>query len=75
MDPRRALTGSPFDTLERTFDLLVSGPQPLALDGTGFAGLPDRAVPLGELKARLLHPTMPFAARDAVLDESWPEPS
>ncbi len=69
MDPRRALTGSPFDTLEKTFDLLVSGPHPLALDGTGFAGLPERAVPLGELKARLLHPSMPFAARDAVLDE------
>ena len=66
MAPRRTLTDSPFDTLEKTFDLLVTGPWPLCLDGTAFAGLPDRWVPLGELKARLLHPSMPFAVRDAV---------
>ena len=34
MAPRRVLTDSPFDTLEKTFDLLVTGPNPLALDGT-----------------------------------------
>lgn len=48
MAPRRALTDSPFDTLEKTFDLLVTGPRPLALDTTAIAGLPSRAVPLGE---------------------------
>ena len=38
MAPRRALTDSPFDTLEKTFDLLVTGPRPLALDTTPIAG-------------------------------------
>ena len=66
---RRVLTDSPFDTLEKTFDLLVTGPNPLALDGTSLDGLPDRVIPLGELKAMLLHPSMAFAARDAVVDE------
>ena len=69
MVPRRVLTDSPFDTLEKTFDLLVTGPNPLALDGTSLDGLPDRAIPLDELKAMLLHPSMAFAARDAVVDE------
>jgi len=69
MAPRRVLTDSPFDTLEKTFDLLVTGPKPLALDGAGIPGLPDRMIPLGELKAMLLHPSMPFDVRDAVVDE------
>ena len=69
MVPRRVLTDSPFDTLEKTFDLLVTGPNPLALDGTSLDGLPDRAIPLGELKAMLLHPSMAFDVRDAVVDE------
>jgi len=69
MAPRRVLTDSPFDTLEKTFDLLVTGPNPLALDGTSLDGLADRAIPLDELKAMLLHPSMAFAARDAVVDE------
>src|SRR5579875_1632352 len=69
MAPRRPLTDSPFDTLEKAFDLLVSGPRPLALDGTGIAGLPDRPIPLDELKARLLHPSTPFPARDVIVGE------
>jgi hypothetical protein len=47
MAPRRVLTHSPFDTLEKTFDLLVTGPNPLALDDTSLDGLADRAIPLG----------------------------
>ncbi len=66
---RRPLTDSPFDTLERTFVLLTSGPNPLALDGTGVPGLPSRLVPLGELKARLLHPSTRFEVRDSIVDE------
>ena len=66
---RRPLTDSPFDTLERTFTLLSSGPNPLALDGHGITGLPDRPVPIGELKARLLHPSTAFEARDAIVGE------
>ena len=69
MVPRRVLTDSPFDTLEKTFDLLVTGPNPLTLDGTSLDGLPDRAIPLGELKAMLLHPSVSFDVRDAVVDE------
>src|SRR5579875_2146981 len=69
MAPRRVLTDSPFDTLEKTFDLLVTGPRPLALDTTPIAGLPNRAVPLGELKARLLHPSTPFSVRDAFVEQ------
>ena len=65
----RRLTDSPFDTLERTFTLLVTGPNPFALDGRGVPGLPGRPVPLGELKARLLHPSTRFEARDAIVDE------
>lgn len=66
---RRPLTDSPFDTLERTFVLLTSEPNPLALDGTSVPGLPGRLVPLGELKARLLHPSTRFEVRDAIIDE------
>lgn len=66
---RRPLTDSPFDTLERTFTLLTSCPNPLALDGTGVPGLPDRAIPLGELKTRLLHPSTRFDVRDVIVDE------
>jgi DNA-directed RNA polymerase specialized sigma24 family protein len=66
---KRPLTDSPFDTLERTFTLLTSGPDPLALDGTAVPGLPDRPIPLGELKARLLHPSTRFEVRDAIVDE------
>ena len=69
MAHRRVLTDSPFDTLEKTFDLLVTGPRPLTLDTTPIAGLPNRAVPLGELKARLLHPSTLFSVRDAIVDQ------
>ena len=68
MPSRRELTDSPFDTLEKTFDLLVTGPRPLALDATTISGLPDRDIPLGELQAMLLHPSMSFAVRDRTVD-------
>ena len=70
MAPRRALTDSPFDTLEKTFDLLVTGPRPARpRRHPASPGCPNRAVPLGELKARLLHPSTPFSVRDAIVDE------
>ena len=65
----RRLTDSPFDTLEATFALLASGPDPLAVDGCGVAGLPDRPVPVGGLKARLLHPSTGFETRDVIVGE------
>ncbi|MHB8438534.1 MAG: hypothetical protein ACYDD4_05150 [Acidimicrobiales bacterium] len=69
MTTPRELSDSPFDTLEETFRLLCSGPRPLALDGSAFAGLPDRLVPLDELKAILLHPSSAFSLRDAIVSE------
>lgn len=57
----------PFDTLEEVFRLACTGPVPLALDGTAVAGLPERAVPLDELRAILLHPSTPHATRDGAL--------
>lgn len=58
---------SPFAALERAFASLVTGPGPLAIDGAGLPGLPDRSVPLGELRARLLHPSTRYATRDAAV--------
>jgi hypothetical protein len=57
----------PFDTLEEVFRLACRGPSPLALDGTAVAGLPERAVPLDELRAILLHPSTAHPTRDATL--------
>jgi hypothetical protein len=68
MAPRRTLSDSPFDTLQKTFDLLVAGPNPLAFDGTEIDGLPDRAIPLDELMAMLLHPSTQYEVRDAVVN-------
>ncbi|MDA8061060.1 MAG: sigma factor [Actinomycetota bacterium] len=58
---------SPFDTLEETFRLLCTGPRPLALDGSAVPGLPDREIPLVELRAMLLHPSVDYPVRDAAL--------
>jgi len=58
---------SPFDTLEETFRLLSDGPRPIALDGSAIVGLPDREIPLRELRAMLLHPSVAFSVRDAAL--------
>ena len=64
---RRPSEPSPFAALERAFAVLCVEPRPLALDGASVAGLPARAIPLGELKARLLHPSTPYVTRDAAL--------
>ncbi|MGH9078601.1 MAG: hypothetical protein ACRDYE_00730 [Acidimicrobiales bacterium] len=69
MDRRRPFTDSPFDSLEECFEELCSGPFPLALDGRPFDGLPDRLLPLDELKSVLLHPSAPYVLRDAVVGE------
>jgi hypothetical protein len=69
MVKRRTLTDSPFDTTEKGFGMLCSGPTPLALEGTKFEGLPDRTIALDELKAILLHPSMPLDQRNTVLGE------
>lgn len=58
----------PFDTLDAAFRLLTTCPKPLSLDGRRVGrGLPARPIPLDELRARLLHPSTGFAARDAAI--------
>jgi hypothetical protein len=57
----------PFDTLEGAFRLLCAGPKPLSLDGGQVPGLPDRPIPLDELRAILLHPSTPYPTRNAAI--------
>jgi hypothetical protein len=59
----------PLDTARTAFTLLVTGPDPLAINGRHYAGLPDRSIPLDELRDRLLDQQCPRTTRDAVW--SW----
>jgi hypothetical protein len=54
----------PLATLRDCFALLVTDPDPLALDGTRVPGLPDRLVALDELRDRLLARSCPQATSD-----------
>ena len=73
--PARAAGGSgyrpgPLEAVAGAFRLLVTGPQPLALQAGRLAGgLPDRLVPLDELTVLLLHPSVSTAARNKVWAE------
>ncbi len=72
--PRRRPTSrpwpnTPLDAAQRAFDLLVCPPAPLAFDGRGFAGLPNRILPLDELKKLLINDATPRPVRDAVWRE------
>lgn len=62
-------SGSVLNSAERTFALLVTRPHPVSLHGRAFTGLPDRAVPLDELKEILLRRHCPREVRDAVWAE------
>jgi hypothetical protein len=57
----------PFDTLEATFRLACRGPRPWSLDGRAVPGLPDRLIPLDELRAILLHPSTSYRTRGRAL--------
>ena len=57
----------PFDILEEVFHTLCAEPRPLALEAGAVPGLPDRAIPLDELQAILLHPSTPYRTRDAAI--------
>jgi hypothetical protein len=60
----------PLEVLDAAFASLVDGPDPLSLDGAALGhGLPRRAIPLGELKSILLHPSTGYPAREA----AWAE--
>jgi hypothetical protein len=56
----------PLDAARSAFGWLVTGPEPLSVDGRGFAGLPDRWVPLDEVRQRLLRRRCPQPVRDEV---------
>lgn len=57
---------SVFDTASKAFDLLVSGPEPLAIDGGMFEDFPRRSVPLDELARLLLGRRCTAGVKDAV---------
>jgi len=58
---------SPFAAVERAFVQFTAGPDPLAVDGTAITGLPDRLIPLDELRTRLLHPACRHDTAETVL--------
>src|ERR1700761_5452187 len=58
---------SPFTCLDDAFAALSAEPRPHTFDASTVAGLPDRAIPLMELRTRLLHPSTSYATRDAVI--------
>jgi hypothetical protein len=60
---------NPFDTLEAAFAVLCTEPGPLAFEAGAVTGLPQRVIPLTELRALLLHPSTSHATRDAALCE------
>ncbi len=58
--------GMPLDTARTAFSWLVTEPRPVCVDGRLFAGLPDRLVPLNEVRDLLLRRRCGQATRDAV---------
>jgi hypothetical protein len=60
---------SPLAAAQRAFDLLVTPPAPLAFDCRGLPGLPQRMVPLDELKRVLTDDATPRVVRDRVWRE------
>jgi hypothetical protein len=58
------------DAADAAFRLLTAGPRPLAVHASRLAaGLPDRPVPLDELRVLLLHPATGACARNRVWAE------
>jgi hypothetical protein len=57
---------TPLDIAQTTYEWLITGPNPVAIDGRLFPRLPNRDVPLNEVCDRLLHPKCPHSVRDAV---------
>src|SRR5215471_13456919 len=58
------------DAADAAFRLLTAGPWPLAVHASRLAaGLPDRPVPLDELRVLLLHPATTATARNRVWAE------
>jgi hypothetical protein len=64
-----AWPSGPLDAAQRAFDLLTCPPAPLAFDGRSFEGLPQRILPLDELKQFLLREDVPRRVQDAAWRE------
>jgi hypothetical protein len=60
---------TPLDAAEKAFTLLAEAPTHVPFDARGFDGLPDRIIPLDELRRLLLSATVSSAVRDAVWRE------
>ncbi|MEJ3741818.1 hypothetical protein WEI85_00750 [Actinomycetes bacterium KLBMP 9797] len=60
---------SPLAAAQRAFDLLVTPPAPLAFDCRGLPSLPQRIVPLDELKRVITDDATPRLVRDQVWRE------
>jgi hypothetical protein len=74
MAPKRMFRTTPFhrdalplDSARAAYTLLITGPNPLLVDGRFFPGLPRRYVPLDELSALLRDPHLPIAT----IDSAW----
>ncbi|MEU6260161.1 hypothetical protein ACFUEN_29855 [Streptomyces griseorubiginosus] len=65
-DAPTAREALPLDTARECFTLLVTGPQPLSVDCRRYAGLPNRHIPLDELRDRMLRRRCPRKTRDEV---------
>ena len=63
---RRPADPNALDLARDAFTALVTGPRPLALDGRDFPGLPDRRLPLSQVRTLLLARSCPQETRDAV---------
>lgn len=67
--PRATMDGSPLGAARSAFALLCEGRSPLCVDGHPYPGLPNRDLPLPELRTRLLARSCPRPTRDAVWRE------
>jgi hypothetical protein len=73
MAPKHAFRSTPFepdslplDSARTAFEWLVTGPDPLSVEGRFFPGLPARRVPVDELRGLLLDPGLSMPAVDLV---------
>jgi hypothetical protein len=58
--------GLPLDSARTAFRWLVTGPHPLGVNGCRFEGVPNRHVPLDELRDWLMQAQVPGEVRDAI---------
>ena len=64
--PSSVREATPLDTARTAFAWLVTGPNPVSVDGRLFSGLPNRRLALNEVRERLLRRGCGQGTRDAV---------